>query len=63
MSGKLIGMLLGLGFGLAVLHYGLVAAVFLLVCAFIGWQVGRVIEGEVSLLDLLDRTSRRERLQ
>ena len=62
MSGKIIGTLVGLGLGFVVLHYGLVAAIFLGVCAWAGWWVGRIADGEVSLADILDRYAGRDRI-
>src|SRR5207248_3269783 len=51
MNGKIMGTLVGLIFGFVVLHYGLLAAVFLAVCAWAGWWVGRIADGDVSLAE------------
>lgn len=48
LKGKHIGALLGLAFGLAVIHYGW-RAFFLAVVVGIGWAVGRIFDGEVDL--------------
>jgi uncharacterized membrane protein len=62
MNAKVIGALVGLVFGLAILHYGLIATVFILVCALAGWWIGRIVEGEISLAEILDRFSTRDRI-
>ena len=55
MTAKAWGALFGFGFGWAILQYGFFRAVFLAVCVGVGWFVGRVLDGEVSLLEILDR--------
>jgi hypothetical protein len=62
MNGKMIGTLVGLVFGFVALHYGFLAAIFLALCAWAGWTVGRIADGDVSLADLVDRFSGRERI-
>jgi hypothetical protein len=60
-SGKIAGALAGLAFGLAVLHYGLLRGLFLAACVLLGWWIGRVLEGEVSLDEIVARLVGRER--
>ena len=60
-SGKIAGAVIGLGFGLVVIHYGLLRALFLAACAFAGWWIGRVLEGEISLDEIIARLAGRER--
>lgn len=50
---KTIGALLGLLFGLLVVQYGFFKAVFVVVVMGIGWFVGRVLDGETNLGDLI----------
>ncbi len=61
MRAKTLGLILGLAFGLSILYFGLIKTVFLAVCAGAGWFLGRVVDGEVSLADLVERTSTRDR--
>lgn len=52
---KHVGALLGLAFGWLILRYGFVAAIFLLAMAVGGWFLGRVLDGETEIGDLLRR--------
>jgi hypothetical protein len=45
---KHIGALIGLAFGLAVIHYGW-KAFFLLAVIGVGWVLGRIFDGEMDL--------------
>jgi hypothetical protein len=45
---KHIGALIGLAFGLAVIHYGW-KAFFLLAVIALGWVLGRIFDGEMDL--------------
>lgn len=60
--GKWIGALFGVAFGLAVIYFGFLRALGLAVCATAGWWIGRIADGEVSLLDLVERYSGRDRI-
>ncbi|MDQ7792990.1 MAG: DUF2273 domain-containing protein [bacterium] len=54
--GKILGSLAGLVFGLMVLMVGLLWTLFIGLCVFVGYLVGRrVDEGKEDLLDMLDR--------
>jgi hypothetical protein len=61
-SGKTVGAVVGLAFGVVVLTYGVVAGGFLAACTFAGWWIGRLLDGEIHLGELLDRYSGRERI-
>ena len=50
-----VGALVGLIFGLAVIHYGFIRGVFLLALAVAGWFIGRVLDGELDVSDYLRR--------
>ena len=56
---KHIGALIGLAFGLAVIHYGW-KAFFLLAIIAIGWVLGRIFDGEVDLPGHVRRTDASE---
>jgi apolipoprotein N-acyltransferase len=55
MRAKHAGALLGLAFGWLVVQYNIYIAVFLAVCAGVGWVVGRVVDGETDVVELLRR--------
>lgn len=54
-TSKHVGALLGLGIGWIIVRHGLVEAVFVLVVVAIGWIVGRIVDGELEVQDLLPR--------
>ncbi len=55
-QGKIAGSLVGLFFGLMVLAWGFLWAVFILFSVTVGYLVGaRIDEGEEDLVELLDR--------
>jgi len=62
MAGKTVGALIGFGLGWAMIQFGFLAAVFIGVCALAGFFIGRIVDGEVSLVELLDRYAGRERM-
>jgi hypothetical protein len=62
MRAKTVGALVGFGAGWAILHFGFVTAVFLGACALVGWLIGKIADGEISLLELAERYSRRDRV-
>lgn len=47
--------LVGLAFGLLVVHYGVIKAIFVVAMVFVGWCVGRILEGELDLNDYIKR--------
>lgn len=44
-----LGLIVGLAFGFAVIHYGFVPGVFLAATAVVGWLVGRVLDGDIDV--------------
>jgi uncharacterized membrane protein len=53
---KILGSLVGLVFALMVLRFGLVWALFILVCTGIGYWVGKLLDdGPEAILRLLER--------
>jgi len=52
---KHIGALLGLAFGWVAVQYGFYQAVFVAVLTAAGWWIGKVLDGETSLLEYLQR--------
>ncbi len=55
MRSKHVGALLGLGFGLLVVHYNFFIAVFIAVMVGLGWFIGRVLDGETDISDYIRR--------
>lgn len=60
MRSKHVGALVGLGVGWIIVEHGLVAGVFVGVAAALGWAFGRVIDGELDLMDILRRRERED---
>jgi uncharacterized membrane protein len=59
-SRKHFGAVAGALFGWLIIQYGLFKAVFVLAALVAGWYVGRVLDGEVELGDLVQRGDYRQ---
>lgn len=53
--GKFVGLLLGLVLGAAVLIFGFFKTVFVLLCGLIGLYVGKKIDDQEDLADIVER--------
>lgn len=53
--GKFVGMVLGLVLGTAVLIFGFFKTVFVLLCGLIGLFVGKKIDDQEDLADIVER--------
>ena len=56
--GKVIGVILGLIFGLAVIFWGFWKAVFVTICIVIGLLIGKAIDSQFSFKEMLNRMFR-----
>lgn len=55
-KGKLIGSLMGLLVALMVLRFGLLWTLFIVLCTFMGYHIGRRIDdNKETLLEIVDR--------
>jgi uncharacterized membrane protein len=54
---KHIGGLLGFGLAWIFIQYGFFPGVFVLVVALLGWTVGRILDGEIDVIEFLRRRS------
>ena len=54
-KGRIVGMAVGLLFGLMVLILGVFKTLFLLVCAVGGYLIGKKIDQKEDLLEILDK--------
>ncbi|MGL5514243.1 MAG: DUF2273 domain-containing protein [Sporomusa sp.] len=53
--GKLLGMLIGLVFGILVLTFGFFRTLFVVLCAFAGYVVGKRIDQKEDIMEILDK--------
>jgi hypothetical protein len=58
MNGTQIGLILGALLGLALILEGFGEMLIVALFSLIGWVVARVIQGDLDVGDLIDRTSR-----
>ncbi len=54
-KGKSIGIILGLIFGIMVVSFGFWQALFIYICIFIGFFIGKKIDGRVSIKEAVER--------
>lgn len=52
--GKTIGILLGLVFGLLVITIGLLQTVFVVLCIYVGYIVGKRVDDNESIKDVME---------
>ncbi|KXG76801.1 hypothetical protein AN619_07930 [Thermotalea metallivorans] len=53
--GKMVGMLTGLVFSLLVIFIGILKTIFIGVCIYIGYVIGKKIDNKEDLWEFLDR--------
>jgi len=58
--GRILGLVLGLLIGWLILHYGFLAAIFLLICIALGYVVGKRIDEE-GWQEVLEKIFRKDR--
>lgn len=54
-KGKTIGFAIGLFFGIFVLLIGFFKTIFISLCAFLGYYIGKKIDNNESILELIER--------
>ncbi len=59
--GKIIGVGLGLLFGIFAAIFGILKALFISVCVFVGYVIGKRIDEQGNFKDILDKVINRER--
>ncbi len=52
--GKIVGIVLGLIFGVCVVKYGFGRAIFVLICVLIGYYIGKKIDAKVNFRSALE---------
>jgi uncharacterized membrane protein len=57
---KYIGILVGLGIGWIIVQHGLIKGIFVLAVALVGWTIGRIMDGEIDVIEFLRRRSGEE---
>lgn len=53
--GKIIGALLGIIFAVIILLFGFFKALFVILCAIIGYYIGKIADNKESIREFLDR--------
>jgi uncharacterized membrane protein len=53
--GKILGAILGIVIGIIILVFGFLKTAFIVLCAIIGYYIGKIIDGKESLRDILDK--------
>lgn len=54
-KGKTIGLAIGLFFGILVLIIGFFKTVFIVLCALLGYYLGKKVDNNESILELIER--------
>ncbi|WP_236614588.1 DUF2273 domain-containing protein [Sporomusa ovata] len=54
-SGKLLGVVFGFVFGILVLSFGFFRTLFVVLCAVVGYIVGKRIDQKEDILEILDK--------
>jgi uncharacterized membrane protein len=55
MHTKYVGAAFAFAFGLVILQFGFFQALFVAVLALLGWIIGKVCDGEIDVIRLLQR--------
>ncbi|MEG6585635.1 DUF2273 domain-containing protein [Dendrosporobacter sp. 1207_IL3150] len=54
-SGKIMGILIGLIVGILIISFGFFKTLFILLCAGVGYIVGKRIDEKEDIMDILDK--------
>lgn len=54
-SGKIVGTLVGLLFGVFIILFGFFYTIFVMVCMVSGYVIGKRIDEKENIMDILDR--------
>lgn len=61
MNAKIIGVTIGIIFGIVLFWLGVGVAFAVLAFALLGWFIGKIVNGEIDIIGYLEMISRRKR--
>lgn len=61
MNAKIVGVTIGIVFGIVLFWLGVGVAFAVLGFAFLGWLIGKIVNGEIDIIGYLETISHRKR--